>query len=209
MKAFICRHGETALNLEKRWQGGRFDSALTGKGIAQARAFAEILKDEKLDAIFSSPLGRAKQTASFLREKFPNIPYFEEKALWEIDKGTFDGSTLEERKEQCSENLENIQYDRLDRPYPGGESYRDLIKRLAPFVEKLKKEFNGKTVAVFGHYAVNRMLVGMLLLLPDEKLLQIEASSEFIYEIILEKGKAKAFQLKETGRKEGLLFKGK
>ncbi|MDP2973513.1 MAG: histidine phosphatase family protein [Candidatus Diapherotrites archaeon] len=206
MKLYICRHGQTILNQQQRWQGGRVDSALTEDGIAQAKAIAEYLKDKQIDVIFVSPLGRAKETASFLRPFFPKAAYFVENALKELDKGETDGTAFEERRKKYPEVFDRIPYLNLDKRFPGGESHRDVIKRLTPFVERIKKQYFGKTIVVVAHDAVNRMLLGILLSLPDEKLVQVIAPNDVIYEVVLHGNKAKACYIRSGERKEGLVF---
>ena len=58
----VVRHGETHWNVEMRIQG-QHDSPLTENGIAQAEALAGRLAAERIDALISSDLGRAMQTA--------------------------------------------------------------------------------------------------------------------------------------------------
>lgn len=59
---FLLRHGETAWNDEQRVMG-RLEIPLNRKGILQARRVARILPQLELDAIYTSPLKRAVQTA--------------------------------------------------------------------------------------------------------------------------------------------------
>lgn len=65
MKLRLClvRHGETAWNAEGRVQG-HIDISLSAKGLAQALAIANGLEDETFDALYSSDMQRAMQTAS-------------------------------------------------------------------------------------------------------------------------------------------------
>ena len=55
-RLFLCRHGETAVNASGVLQGRGIDVGLNEKGIAQAEALANCLKDENLDVIFCSKL---------------------------------------------------------------------------------------------------------------------------------------------------------
>ena len=207
MKLYICRQGETVLNLQKRWQGGSVNSSLTEKGIAQAKETAEYLKDKKLEAIFVSPLGRARETVSFLRPFYPKAEYSVESALKELDKGETDGTTFEERRKKYPEEFDRIPYIDLDKRFPGGESHRDVVRRLIPFVDRLKNKYSGKTVAVFAHDAVNRMLLGILLSLPDEELVNVIALNNVIYEIVLQGNEAECFYIKNGERKKGFVSK--
>jgi len=204
MKIYLCRHGETVLNAEKRWQG-RLESPLTEEGLRQAKEAAEYLQDKKIDAIFSSPLGRAKKSALFLRTKFPNAEYFEEDVLKEIDNGKADGLTWEESKKRFPHLLKRIILEDLNSAFPGGESYDDVMARLKPFVEKLKREFGQKTVAIIGHGGVNRMFLRILFSLPDEKIIRISTPNDVVYEIDLN-GNAQVHYIRKGERKEGFVF---
>ena len=59
---FLARHGESDWNVEKRFQGHR-DRPLTERGREQAHALADLVGAEKIDAVYTSPLSRARETA--------------------------------------------------------------------------------------------------------------------------------------------------
>ena len=61
-EVLLVRHGETDDNAADRFQG-RLDTALNERGRAQSRALAEVLAGERLRALYSSPLRRARETA--------------------------------------------------------------------------------------------------------------------------------------------------
>lgn len=67
LEILVARHGETDWNKNSKWQG-LSDIPLNESGIAQARKLGEILKGEKIDAIISSDLKRAKKTAEIVAE---------------------------------------------------------------------------------------------------------------------------------------------
>ncbi len=86
MKIFLARHGETEWNRINRFQGIS-DISLNAKGRDQAEALASALKDETIDAIYSSPLTRARETAKAIRNFHPSSRYFEEVGSKEMDLG--------------------------------------------------------------------------------------------------------------------------
>lgn len=63
LRIYLARHGQSELNLQKRISG-QADASLAAKGLEQAQALADVLKQETLSAIYSSSLTRAIQTAS-------------------------------------------------------------------------------------------------------------------------------------------------
>ncbi|MFT3968243.1 MAG: histidine phosphatase family protein, partial [Sphingobium sp.] len=91
---YLLRHGETEWNALGRYQG-KLDSPLTARGIAQAEACGRRLAaiPATVDAFFSSPLGRAKQTASIIHAhgSYPEIR--EDRRLAEVSTGSWDGLT--------------------------------------------------------------------------------------------------------------------
>jgi len=206
MKIFLYRHGETQFNVEERFQG-HVDSSLTENGVLQAKRNADYLKGKKICVIFSSPFERAKKTAGFLWKHFPKTQYFEVDALKEINNGEADGLLIEECKKKYPHLIARANLEDLHSAFPGGESYKDVTARLLPFVEKLKQEYRGKNVAIVGHGGVNRMLIGILLSLPYEKLVKVAIPTNVIYEIILSEKATKVFYIKNKERKKGLVFK--
>ena len=72
-QVIIVRHGQTQWNL-KLIRQGHLDSPLTEKGMAQAKALAQRLAQEKFSALYSSDLGRAVQTAEMIAEQFNQCP---------------------------------------------------------------------------------------------------------------------------------------
>ena len=81
MELFLVRHGETDANADGIVQGW-LDTDLNERGKSQAKEAAKEF-NEDIDAIYSSDLRRAAQTANEFRKKYPNIPYFEDRRLRE------------------------------------------------------------------------------------------------------------------------------
>jgi broad specificity phosphatase PhoE len=90
----LVRHGETNWNAERRWQG-HADVPLNERGREQARALAEQLAGESIDAIYSSDLSRARDTAEIVGARL-NVPVVVDADLREIDVGAVEGLTWEE-----------------------------------------------------------------------------------------------------------------
>jgi len=91
----IFRHGQTDWNLERRVQG-RNDIALNKKGRSQARLLAERLRNETIDAIYSSPLSRALDTAKTVADKHGKQVLILD-SLIEMSFGSLEGKTKAER----------------------------------------------------------------------------------------------------------------
>jgi broad specificity phosphatase PhoE len=90
----LVRHGETDWNAERRWQG-HTDVPLNDRGREQARRLAESLVREDVDAIYSSDLARAQETAEIVGIRL-GLPVVVDPDLREIDVGSREGLTGEE-----------------------------------------------------------------------------------------------------------------
>lgn len=95
MKLILVRHGETIENQMGICQG-QMDGTLSEIGLYQAKRVAEHLKTEQIDAIYSSDLKRAIDTAAEIVRFFPNIPYYKDKRIRERYFGSFQGKTFPE-----------------------------------------------------------------------------------------------------------------
>lgn len=91
----LVRHGETDWNAEGRLQG-HTDRPLSDYGRRQAQQLAEELEREEIDAIYSSDLARARETAQIVGERLA-LPVELDPELREKDWGTWEGLTAVER----------------------------------------------------------------------------------------------------------------
>ncbi|MCX0243793.1 histidine phosphatase family protein [Streptomyces drozdowiczii] len=157
----LWRHGQTAWNLERRFQGST-DIELTGTGVAQARRAARLLASLKPDAIVASDLRRAAATAAELAS-VTGLDVVHDAGLRETYAGAWQGLTHEEIVERYGE-----QYAAWKRGEPvrrgGGELETEVADRAAPVVlghaEKLP---DGGTLVVVSHGGTIRTTIGRLL----------------------------------------------
>jgi broad specificity phosphatase PhoE len=121
LRLFLVRHAESQGNFELRLQGRR-EFPLTEKGILQAETLASRLAGENLAAIYSSPIGRAMQTAEIIGARV-GIEVIPEPAFQEYDFGeSVSGATWDEIRERHPEIIESFRKDGPDFPeYPGEE----------------------------------------------------------------------------------------
>ena len=91
----LVRHGETDWNADGRLQG-QTDRPLSDFGRRQARRLADELAEEPLEAIYSSDLSRARETAEIVGERL-GLPVVLDPDLREKDWGTWEGLTAVER----------------------------------------------------------------------------------------------------------------
>ena len=137
---YAARHGETTWNLEGRIQG-RSESFLTPKGIAQAQALGEQLKDISFDAAFCSPLARAKDTCDIILGE-GSLKAVCEPALIEQDFGEVTGTI---------DSFMSFWNLKKPRTAKGMESLDKMERRIFPFIQKLVDEYQDKNVLVVTH----------------------------------------------------------
>ena len=131
MRLIIVRHGETEGNIKRIIQG-HMQEPLDEAGIQQAKRVAERLKTEKIDAIYSSDLKRARMTAEEIIKHYPDVPVHFVKELRERDYGTATGKTRDEvRRYREAHNLPKYDYTP-----EGAESFQDMKDRLMAFLEQ-------------------------------------------------------------------------
>ena len=148
----VVRHGETEWNVQARVQGHK-DSALTAAGLAQAEAVAGRLAREKFDALVSSDLGRARQTAERIAARCGLAVAFDER-LRERNFGLGEGLTYEEIDRRYPEVFSRVREIDPDAVIPGGESRRQFHERVRDAFAALAREHRGRRVAVVSHGGV-------------------------------------------------------
>ncbi|KEF19013.1 phosphoglycerate mutase [Streptomyces rimosus] len=157
----LWRHGQTAWNLERRFQGTT-DIELTEEGLAQARRAARLLAALEPDAIIASALRRAAATAGELAA-VTGLEVAYDEALRETYAGAWQGLTHEEIVELYGE-----QYAAWKRGEPvrrgGGELETEVADRAAPVVERNADKLpDGGTLVVVSHGGTIRTTIGRLL----------------------------------------------
>ena len=147
---YVFRHGETYDNRQRIFSGWR-DSKLTLKGKDQAKMLVPKLKDKQIDVCIISHLSRSSQTAK-IALKGKKVSYEVDDRIIERDYGKLTGKSKEKLMEENF--VDAVKYRRyFDFPPPGGESLKDVKKRVFPFCRDLVKRVKktGENVAVSCH----------------------------------------------------------
>jgi len=153
---FLLRHGESLKNVknfESCWPEKR-RVPLTRRGRAQAEKAAAEAGKKKIDLIFSSDVLRARQTAEIVGKKIRVKPILD-KRLREIGLGIFNGKSVSQfggfwNKGEKISAFEHYKR-RFTMPLPGGETYKKVEARLADFMKKTDKKYQGKNILVVSH----------------------------------------------------------
>jgi broad specificity phosphatase PhoE len=141
------RHGATDWNLERRCQGSS-DRDLSEVGIRQAEQIASLLSGEDIQAIYSSHLRRARQTAEYISQPH-DLPVFIEEDVRELDHGHLEGLTFNQIKQNYAEFLLRWRSEPAEIRVPGGERLADVAERA----------WNGLNQIVQRHLDAERILV--------------------------------------------------
>jgi probable phosphoglycerate mutase len=137
---------------------------LNQQGRWQAHALASALRDEPLTAIYSSPLMRAKETATLIKTFHPLTPLTEEEGLIEMDLGEFDGMEAGEWRSQYPDLLETWRNDPASLKMPGGEGLQEVQVRAINTMEHIANLYpSGSSLLLCSHNFVNRTILCFVL----------------------------------------------
>lgn len=179
----VVRHGETKWNAEMRFQGFS-DSPLTPTGEAQALALAARLAEEPFDAIYSSDLGRVRQTIAPLVVRTGQAVTFDAQ-LRERCYGMLEGKTLPELEAEFPGELANYRGRDPESVPPGGESMAQFHHRIIGTLERIAAENVGRKIAIVAHggvlSALYRHANGMPLNAPRSYSLNNASINRFLY----------------------------
>ena len=143
----VARHGETDWNREGRWQGWA-DPPLNETGRAQARELAEQLRSVPFDAVYSSDLRRAHETAEIVAAPHA-VPVVADAGLREIDIGSWSGLTRAEIDERFPTGER-----------PDGETRDQHAARVLDAVERIARANPGRRILLVTHGGTMRALHG-------------------------------------------------
>ncbi|MCD6230070.1 MAG: histidine phosphatase family protein [Candidatus Diapherotrites archaeon] len=135
-------HGTTSDN-EQNIATGWSPGELSELGKEQSVKLKKLIKNKKFDVVFCSDLKRAVDSANLT---FKNtVQIVQDKRLRECNYGNLTGSS--------SKKVELLTLQHIENPFPDGESYRDVEKRINSFLNELAKKYAGKNIAIVAHGA--------------------------------------------------------
>ena len=146
---------------------GWHDGQLSARGRILAGELGARRQHDGLQAVFTSDLGRAVETARIAFAQTP-IPILLDWRLRECDYGALNG--------QPAADLHRDRQRYLDVPYPGGESWRQAVARVSRFLPDLRLRWEGTRVLIIGHVATRWALDHVLTSIPLEELITADFS---------------------------------
>ena len=164
MRLILVRHGETVWNAEFRVQGGKVDTELSEKGLGQISRLSDVLRNEPVDLILSSPLRRAVITAETIG-RHHNAPIVTNDDLKEVNVGELDGLCTIDMPQTFTELLLSWWKGGCER-LPGGESFQELQERTWGVVDPYIRDGEPKNILVVSHYFTTLSIIFKALDLP-------------------------------------------
>lgn len=166
LEIYMTRHGETEWNQVRRMQG-QGNSPLTELGREQALWLSERLEGKEINYIYTSPLGRARETADLLNKKVHG-EIVEDPRLKEIYLGDWEGLLVEEIKSKNPLEYNQFWHQPEAFEMEGKEDFMQVRERAASFFEELIKKHGSGKVLIVAHAIVLKGLLNYILGLTIE-----------------------------------------
>jgi broad specificity phosphatase PhoE/ribonuclease HI len=158
----LLRHGQTPLSIEHRFSGVGSDPELTDAGREQARETGARLAGQQFDAIISSPLRRAVETARIV---VGGREIVLEDGFRETDFGDWEGLTFAEVRQKSPDELAAWLADPTVGP-PGGESFVETDRRVGAALAAVSERYPGARLLVVSHVTPIKLLARRALEAP-------------------------------------------
>jgi broad specificity phosphatase PhoE len=168
---YLVRHGQTAWNKEEIFRG-RTDVPLNEAGLKEASLAAEYFRETEIQAIYSSPLSRAWQTAGKIAEVVRREVVSLD-GINDMSFGTWEGQSLRNVQKNDSERYNQWR----DAPHlvkiPGGETLEEIRVRAMAALEEVIRSHAGRSVILVSHRVINKVLICGVLGLDNSHFWQI------------------------------------
>ena len=173
----LVRHGEVTGNVgDKPTFVGWNDLPLNERGLEQAQIVANYLASEKVAAIYSSDLQRAKNTAEAIATKH-DLEVCSDADMREVNYGAWEALGEADLLREYSSQWQARQNDPWNIAAVDGESYSQMWSRFLPKWNALVKNHDGETVVLVAHNGLIRMLLCHLLGAPFENFKRVHVSN--------------------------------
>jgi len=193
---YLVRHGQTAWNKEEIFRG-RTDVPLDETGLKQAELVSEYFKGMEIDAIYSSPLSRALQTAQKIAQ-FNDLKVHPLPGIIDMSFGKWEGRPHQEIREKDSKTYRQwVEEPHLVR-LPGGEGLDDVRVRAMAALEEVMRKHPEKTLVLVSHRVICKVLICAILNLDNSHFWQITQDTTAINLIQYRKGKYILSLMNET-----------
>ncbi|MDY6857480.1 MAG: histidine phosphatase family protein [Thermodesulfobacteriota bacterium] len=166
-RVILVRHGETDWNKEQVFRG-RIDLPLNSSGLQQARKTGEVLSRQRIEAIYSSPLSRAIQTANGIAQFHSHINIKEAKGFIDIDFGKWQGMPHKDVQNEFKDLYGIWQRKPQNLKMPSGEGLDDVKLRAMESLNNILRSHVSETVVIISHRVVNKVVLCAILGLSNQ-----------------------------------------
>lgn len=198
---FLIRHASCSGLGQTLW-GRTPGVCLNETGKLQAQRLAERFRGMKFEAIYSSPLERALETAETIARSM-NLEVNKNSAFDEIDFGEWTGKSFDTLS--GNELWQRFNNERNTTRIPGGESFLEVQTRVVIELERLSSQHNNARVAIVSHADVIKAAVGYFTATPIDLLQRIEISPCSVNVIAIDKDSVRLLTINNTGALSDLL----
>lgn len=181
MRILLLRHAETGWNRERRFQGWR-DVPLSATGREQAESAARLLAATRIEAVWSSPLARARDTATIIAAPH-RLAVQESDAFREMGFGEWEGLTRDEVRERFPDAHRAWAETPHEAAWPGAETLAMVRARALAGLGALRAAHTGQTICLVSHGITGRLLILEALGLGPDRLWSFQLSSTGISEL--------------------------
>ena len=164
---FLVRHGQTDANIDRRYQGGK-DTSLSSVGRESMRLLADSFVPRSPTRVISSPLRRARESASILCARFGTKAISERKDLHEFLYGVWEGMTEEDVQKYRTNEYAHWKSTPVITEIPNAEHINDAYNRCRDVWEYYEHDVRcwGGSIVSVAHDIVNRLIICNALDLP-------------------------------------------
>ncbi|MDX8127775.1 histidine phosphatase family protein [Methylomonas sp. LW13] len=203
-RIYLARHGQSELNLQQRISG-QADAKLSAKGMQQAEALADVLRQETLSTIYSSSLTRAIQTAA-PTAAMQGLPIRTLDGLREIGLGILEGRHVDERDPEASRLWAAREQDKYGFSVPGCEAYADFSARVLSTLQAMLAG-GGEAMLIVAHRNTNEIILNQLLGADFAGVAEINVKNKYLYAIDL-RSNAEVMTIRLGGEQHGRRYAG-
>ena len=183
---YLVRHAKSVGNTERIFQG-RSNLGLSAEGQAQLPQLAERFRTIPLQAVYSSPLARAMQTAAAVAH-YHKLSIQPDEGLCEISAGKWEMQLFADLPVKFPEEWRYCTEDEAHFQAPGGESIVQVYERMSNTIDRIAAQNDGKTIAVVSHGCALRCYLCHALGIPLEQISQIPLSQNTAVSKVLYEG---------------------
>ncbi len=158
MRLLLIRHGQTSLHMKGILAGWANDPGLDLDGQLQVIKLAERISEffPQFNAIYTSPLPRAKMTAEILSTKL-SVPIFVDDNLRDINIGDWEGHSIAEIRNTAIGK--RYFRDPVGVRLPNGEEIAEVLERVIPVIERMRNDFTNGSVIVVSHLDLIKLVL--------------------------------------------------